>query len=458
MKIVVPAPYVPPETPFANDKLKREPFANALTNLVQNLDDPAVITIDAPWGEGKTTFAKMWRASLKSKNCRCIYIDAFANDYLDDPFVVLVGEIATYIQETYSAEHPIFSSIESVLKKASRAGVKLLSFGTKIGLKAATLGILKDNDFKDMEEIKEAVTNDSFDFANNLFEKKLRDHKADAATVEDFKNTLSDFAKQIKEDTSYPLVLIIDELDRCRPTYAVDFIEKIKHIFSVENVIFTLILNKNQLAAAVSSIYGEKLEATQYLQKFFTIETSLSKNEDDVNDDYRAFCNHVYNALGIDAGNDVSSLQSTMIGLSELFSLSFRDIEKCYSHIALYYGAKSLTFNMAPLVSFLVIVKVRYPQYYGNFRSGSSLEVIEAAEVYQKLVTNIKVLEKHHIQKLIPMLHFCTLTQEKYKAIDPEDRDITSYEQFLWHINLEREDVIPLISRRLDLFNIVQQA
>ena len=414
MKIVVPAPEVPPKAPFTNDKLRREPFANALTNLVQNLDDPAVITIDAPWGEGKTTFAKMWRASLKNKGCRCIYIDAFANDYLDDPFIVLVGEIAAYIQETYSVEHPIYSAVESVLKKASNAGVKLLSFGTKIGLKAATLGVLKNDDFKEMEEIKEAVTNDSFDFANNLFEKKLRNHKADAASIEEFKNTLSDFANQIKENTSYPLILIIDELDRCRPTYAVDFIEKIKHLFSVDNVVFTLILNKKQLAAAVSSIYGEKIEAIPYLQKFFTIETSLSKTEDDVNSDYKTFCNHIYKALGIDAGNEFNSLQSTMTGLSELFCLSLRDIERCYSHISLYYGAKSNTFNMAPLVPLLVIAKVRFSQDYNSLRSGNTLDEIESTFVYKQIMANIKVLKKHRIQKLIPMLQFCLLPHEKY--------------------------------------------
>lgn len=453
MKIVVPPPNISTSAPFANDKLKREPVATALTNLVQSLDDSTVITIDAPWGEGKTTFAKMWSALLKDKGCRCIYIDAFANDYLDDAFIVIVGEIVSYVKETYSVGDPIHSAAESLLKKASHAGVKLLSFGAKIGLKAATLGVLKNEDFRDLEEIKEAVTSDSFDFASNMFETKLREHKADVASIEEFRKDLSDFALQIKKDTSYPLILIIDELDRCRPTYAVDFIEKIKHLFSVKNVVFTLILNKQQLAAAVSSIYGEGIDSFTYLQKFFTLEMSLPKNSDGSDNDYRTFCNHIYKELKIDSGNEMNTIQSAMICLTELFSLSLRDIEKCYSQVSLFYGAKACSYHLTPLIPLLAIAKTKFPESYTILRSGARLDQIESTEMYQTLIKNISFLKKHRIEKIISILHFCTMPEENYKQIDPQDKDVTRYEEYLW--NLDRNEIIPALSKRLDMFNIV---
>ncbi|MBC7948000.1 MAG: hypothetical protein H7Y42_08995 [Chitinophagaceae bacterium] len=453
MKIAVPSPVVPPDNPFLNDKLKREPFANALSNLVQSLDDPTVITINAPWGEGKTTFANMWRASLKNKGCRCIYIDAFANDYVDDPFIVLVGEIASHIQETYCTDHPIYTAVESLLKKASHAGVKLLSFGTKIGLKAATLGILKNDDFKEMGDIKDALTNDSFDFASDLIENKLRSHRADVASIEEFKNTLADFAEQIKRDTSFPLILIIDELDRCRPTYAVDFIEKVKHLFSGRNIIFVLILNKLQLAAAVSSVYGQ-IDSISYLQKFFTIETSLTKSDDIISNDYKTFCSHIFSELNIDAGNEVGALQSTMIGISEVFCLSLRDIERCYSHISLYYAAKH-SFSFTPLVPLMIIIKLKDHDGYNSIRSGTSFGELQKIQAYQKLVSQNAILIKNRINNIMPMLRFCTLPEDEYKAI-PDEKQVKQYQSLLWDYNVEREEILPMLCKRLEMFKLYQ--
>ena len=85
-----------------------------------------------------------------------------------------------------------------------------------------------------------------------------------------FKNSLANFIEKSTEDK--PVVFIIDELDRCRPNYAVEVLEQIKHLFSVPKIVFVLSIDKEQLGHAVRGVYGsEKLNADEYLRRFIDI-------------------------------------------------------------------------------------------------------------------------------------------------------------------------------------------
>ena len=64
MKIVTPSLVVEDHDAFKNDALERKSFGETLMNLVTRSNDPLVISLDGKWGEGKTTFVKMWRGLL----------------------------------------------------------------------------------------------------------------------------------------------------------------------------------------------------------------------------------------------------------------------------------------------------------------------------------------------------------------------------------------------------------
>ena len=99
MRLIIPEIVIDPVEPFKNDRLDRQPFAISLTSLVTNVEDSLVISLDAQWGDGKTTFVKMWQAYLGKNDIKSIYFDAFANDYFDDPFVALVGNITSLLEK-----------------------------------------------------------------------------------------------------------------------------------------------------------------------------------------------------------------------------------------------------------------------------------------------------------------------------------------------------------------------
>src|SRR5688500_17698937 len=90
---------VPVTNPFANDKLERKIVVNNLIRLLQSTNQPFVISIEAPWGWGKTTFINMWKTQLESLGHTCLYFNAWENDFVEDPLIAFIGEISKAIGE-----------------------------------------------------------------------------------------------------------------------------------------------------------------------------------------------------------------------------------------------------------------------------------------------------------------------------------------------------------------------
>lgn len=69
MKIVVPTLEILEIEGFSDEKdiFKRKDFGERLANLFENSKDELVVGLDAPWGEGKSTFIKMWKGYVEHK-------------------------------------------------------------------------------------------------------------------------------------------------------------------------------------------------------------------------------------------------------------------------------------------------------------------------------------------------------------------------------------------------------
>src|SRR5713101_6523861 len=91
-------PYVG-ATPFAGDLFNRKKLAERLTGYIDRLRDGCVIAIDADWGEGKTWFGRNWHALLVSQKYHTVYLDAFENDFVDDPFLIVASEMVAIARQ-----------------------------------------------------------------------------------------------------------------------------------------------------------------------------------------------------------------------------------------------------------------------------------------------------------------------------------------------------------------------
>ena len=95
-------------TSFRFDALNRKPSVEALSNLLNSLTGPFVLTIDSPWGTGKTTFIKIWKAYLESQGFACLYFNAWETDFSTDPLVAFLSEFDS-LEKSFDFKHENFS-------------------------------------------------------------------------------------------------------------------------------------------------------------------------------------------------------------------------------------------------------------------------------------------------------------------------------------------------------------
>lgn len=259
--------------PFANDLLKREDFADKLTNIVVANKDELVIALNGQWGEGKTTFINMWQVKLESDGFPCIYIDAFKIDYTDDAFVPIAFEIDNFVKNKLGAKD---QRREEFFEKTVEVSKRLLLWTGKVGLKALTLNAVGESEIESLSKVTDDIAEDVSEQFNKFAEEKLLSHQNTKDLFENYRNILSRIAATVSQ-AEKPLIIIVDELDRCRPKFAVQILEKIKHFFSVENVVFVLSVNQEQLEHSIKAEYGIGIDANTYLQKFIDIKATLPR-------------------------------------------------------------------------------------------------------------------------------------------------------------------------------------
>ena len=248
---------IPADEPFRHDLLNRREAVDTLTHLVGNLEGPCVVAVDAAWGFGKTTFLKMWSQHLRNHGFPVVAFNAWETDFSENPFLTLSSELTEGLQSG-NAKLPA-RTIEK-LKDVSQEILRLLLpgairfLGSQIPMIGAQLA-------------DEAVA---------IAKQKMSGHAEARTSIRKFRQVLEGTAAVLSEvNGNRPLMLMVDELDRCRPSYAVELLEVAKHLFSVDRIVFVLAVNCDQLAHSVKALYGHDFDAERYLHRFFDVDFRL---------------------------------------------------------------------------------------------------------------------------------------------------------------------------------------
>ena len=269
------------------DEFKRKPIAENIIRLLTSPIDLSPMVIDGGWGTGKTEFCQKLIRLMQQQHpdYQPVYIDAFRSDHSGEPLLALLAEIIKACTPEDTGEQP-----SEQRKNITRKVAKAAGFVMKTVAKAAVGHVLKQN-MEDLAEGMSQIINDEQEAKNAAATvagaaTTLASHSIDAtidATVETLlkeqieaeKNleTLKACLKELAAEK--PIILFIDELDRCRPDYAVDMLEVIKHVFDVENVKVVLVTNTKQLRAAINHRYGMAVDAQKYLDKFLKYSFAL---------------------------------------------------------------------------------------------------------------------------------------------------------------------------------------
>ncbi len=287
-------------TEWDGDSLSRRSYATFLTNYIEsrtsNSGESLTIALDASWGAGKTFFITKWSEDLIANKRGVITFDAWKNDFSAEPLISFMAEL-THGMSLLRKQAPLKAKISNTLKEQSKSMLK--GFGKAAGPASAVIakaviakltGVAVDkitaavssDDYSDMGDLDwEEIKNDAGDSLEKgldvFFEKSLADHRSRSNAAGAFKASLELLVKTLQEAKVIegPFYVFIDELDRCKPDFAIKLLEGIKHLFAVPGVVFVISTNLEQSSKSVQAIYGANFDGYGYLKRFFDFEFLL---------------------------------------------------------------------------------------------------------------------------------------------------------------------------------------
>lgn len=382
--------------------------------LLLSIQDATTISLDGDWGSGKTFFVKQVKLVLEAynssfkisennnesdqnddgdeninrddikqikevmsnidkdffdetlvKNPRfVVYYDAWENDDEIDPILSLIFRIVESINENFDIKIEIPDSIKKLLEK----------FTEIMGLKNISLIFSLIKDCKSMVK----------------FNSKLKNQKQN----NDLKQEIKVFLNSLLKKRGNKLIILIDELDRCSPSYAVKMLERIKHYFDDDRIIFVFSTDLSQLTHTIKKFYGEGYDSCRYLNRFFDLRLKLPE----VN------LEKYYNCSNINFFNEGTTINIVCKVIIKNYNLSLRQINKFYKLLKIstfnvfntpeenLFAIRRYVSLVNPLIIVLNIVDINK---YNNFINGSDLRpLIELLEYLYNSKYKDKVKER----------------------------------------------------------------
>ena len=297
---------------YINNILERNPYIHNFISMLLNIEKGGVIAIDGEWGSGKTYFVHQvkWLLDCTSKNIdgevesvlsrivpkldnikshkyKAFYYDAWKYDKSNNPFFTLLRTmILAFGGIDYFNQKKGF--IESLLKSASH----IVKGITPIDVESIFNGI------KEFSGINDTTPLSELEF------------------IEQMDSQVNSFLDYICEGQYDKLVVFIDELDRCRPSFAVELLEIIKHYFNNDKLIFVLSTNLKEFQYCIKHYYGDGFDGWKYLDRFIDIRITLPKIT------VEEYCKYLWNNLYNDRIDDLA------ICCAKHFDLTLREIER----------------------------------------------------------------------------------------------------------------------------------
>jgi len=318
--------------------------ADELENLIRACSqEPFVLALNGAWGTGKTTFLTAFKDRLKNSESplRVVHFNAWNEDHAQDPRVSLLGELIEILPSNESGNQ----GPRNALVKRVGAYAKV---GTPIVLKALARKAIGLKD-EELEEISEEAAGD---LISELFKEAVTRHGEAKASFQALKHAIANAAAS----GPLPLVFIIDELDRCRPTYAIELLETVKHLFDTAGVFFLLGVDISQLRHAVGTVYGRGMDTSGYLRRFIDLEYAF----------YPPRHTQIVTAYHKSFSGDPSfrNIGETLIELADLWSLSARDINRFFIHLRVVRGQTPRVGVGDTILAAMLFLKLYEPELF----------------------------------------------------------------------------------------------
>lgn len=288
---------------WSRDALERRPLADFLTRSLVRLSQDGfdgerggiTVALDADWGAGKTFFVREWIKDLRSAGHPIVYFDAWSNDLGEEASVALMAEILEGLKP-WKDQLPKDQATRKAVKELSEDSIRSLRAAILPAVGVIAKGLVKKATGVAIDEVMEVVRDGEKsgdldlgfestvgDALDKLFEKAIDSHTLRKRAISSFKQSLAEMIDLLEKNTkaNLPLFVFIDELDRCRPSYALGLLEEVKHIFGIPGVVYVISTNIDQLQNSVRAVYGVGFDGRGYLRRMFDKEYSLPSPSSD---------------------------------------------------------------------------------------------------------------------------------------------------------------------------------
>lgn len=307
---------------FTEDLIGWKSFGDRLLSFIEVdrhfVEGSLVLGLSSRYGSGKTTFLRMWKnhlQSLESQKLTVVSLNAWESDYFGDPLFAIVSALVGSIEESGQDANPIKEAAKDIGWMATAIGSQIVKKATGVDLMA--VGDTAEKKRKSRQEAK-TVPMDGF---------AAFQHRKSAMLK--LKSALSEFITNSGEITLF----LVDELDRCRPDYAISYLETIKHIFDMHGAVFILAADRHHLCNSAKTAFGRDLDFEEYYRKFVHREVNLPPMDETA---YRkiaeAYTNHFLEREGLRRTflNFGQYRRDVFPDLAQTLKLTPRQIQECF--------------------------------------------------------------------------------------------------------------------------------
>ena len=337
-----------------HDFLNRKADAENIKQILNAYSDGLTMSINSQWGNGKTWFLKNFEKYIETDHT-VIYYNIWENELLDDPFGSFFSHIYNHLK----------TNDNDVKNQDDKE--KLLEFGKKIARYGLpVLARLFLSKYVDINQVGEILIS-SLESFDKFVDETITDNTEKKQNIENFKNSLEEYASKLAT-SGKPLVIMIDELDRCSPIYAIRFLETLKHFFQINNIIYILAIDKTSLCDFIKHHYGVHTNTSGYLRKIINIQYELripnTPNWKLLLEDKE----YAYEDTKIFGSVDYNYGKEYLTWFIDLYKLSIRDIDRlldslyCMSKINAQINKKFEDFNIYMI--FIIVLKFKKPDVF----------------------------------------------------------------------------------------------
>ena len=361
---------------FYNNIVGRNAIVAKFVELLSSINTSCSIALDGNWGCGKTFFVKQVQMVMDALNGMlppeinnnennikgiyerltnkykfqkptnkqlCIYFDAWKNDASEEPILALIYEIIKQYPQTLPESKTVKEkALESFKELVKNISIQFSFAGFSIG---------SGNFLKFWEEHEN-------DFLKNI------------ESQENIRQSVDNVFKDLRETTGVnQLVIFIDELDRCCPTFALKLLERVKHYFDHKYITFVFSTNMKELCKTVKTYYGAEFDAERYLDKFFDLRLQLPPVEIE---------NYI---KSLPYNKDLGYLPSIFSRVAEFCGIEMREIARAIKIYEIaanqYYGLWGDFQSKQYILPLLIGLRMTDKQKYEDFINGKAPQLFE---------------------------------------------------------------------------------